>query len=110
MHPIWSGTEVVGKLYTLSWLVWKVQADDEAALEDIDAKDGAARGVDMSRHFSYYAFEGKTGVLRWKHEVRSASHISAQPCRERTVRICIVRSRSTALSSAENAFLPEVTC
>ena len=46
------------------------QVNGEAALEDIDAKDGAARGVDTSRHFSYYAFEGKTGVQRWKHEVR----------------------------------------
>ena len=46
------------------------QAGGDATLDDIDAKDGAARGVDTSRHFSYYAFEGKTGVLRWKHEVR----------------------------------------
>ena len=60
-------------------LGWNVQADNEAALEDIDAKDGAARGVDMSRHFSYYAFEGKTGVLRWKHEVRRASPYSHSP-------------------------------
>jgi hypothetical protein len=50
------------------------QASGEAGLEDIDAKDGSARGVDTSRHFSYYAFEGKTGVLRWKHEVRPYKH------------------------------------
>ena len=25
--------------------------------------------VDLSRHFSYYAFEGQNGILRWKHEV-----------------------------------------
>ena len=25
--------------------------------------------VDLSRHFSYYAFEGRSGALRWKHEV-----------------------------------------
>ena len=25
--------------------------------------------VDLSRHFSYYAFEGQSGALRWKHEV-----------------------------------------
>lgn len=30
-----------------------------------DAKDG----VDVSRHFSYYAWEGGAGSLRWKHEV-----------------------------------------
>ena len=46
-----------------------MQAREGVALEDIDAKDGSAHGVDTSRHFSYYAFEGKTGVLRWKHEV-----------------------------------------
>ena len=31
-----------------------------------DAKDGE----DVSRHFSYYAWEGGAGSLRWKHEVR----------------------------------------
>ena len=25
--------------------------------------------VDLSRHFSYYAFEGQSGIPRWKHEV-----------------------------------------
>ena len=25
--------------------------------------------VDLSRHFSYYAFEGQSGISRWKHEV-----------------------------------------
>ena len=59
--------------------MWNVQADKGLALEDIDAKDGAARGVDTSRHFSYYAFEGKTGVLRWKHEVIRARDSSAPP-------------------------------
>jgi len=28
-------------------------------------------GLDLSRHFSYYAFEGQSGTLRWKHEVRT---------------------------------------
>ncbi len=27
------------------------------------------RGVDLTMHFSYFAFEGATGLLRWKHEV-----------------------------------------
>lgn len=26
------------------------------------------QGVDVSRHFSYYAFDGGSGALRWKHE------------------------------------------
>ena len=26
-------------------------------------------GVDISKHFSYYALEGGTGQSRWKHEV-----------------------------------------
>ena len=30
---------------------------------------GAGKGrLDRSRHFNYYAFEGKTGARRWKHE------------------------------------------
>jgi len=90
----WTGWKA---LHEASWLVWSAQADNGDALEDIDARDGAARGVDMSRHFSYYAFEGKTGVLRWKHEVRRASHVSAQPCRERPIRVCLASCRSTAL-------------
>lgn len=27
-------------------------------------------GVDLSRHFSYYAYEGGSGQWRWNHEVR----------------------------------------
>ena len=27
-------------------------------------------GVDISKHFSYYAMDGGTGESRWKHEVR----------------------------------------
>lgn len=27
-------------------------------------------GVDVSKHFSYYAMDGGTGESRWKHEVR----------------------------------------
>jgi hypothetical protein len=29
--------------------------------------------VDLSRHFSYYAFEGQNGILRWKHEVNTGA-------------------------------------
>lgn len=35
-------------------------------LEDLEL---AADGIDISRHFSYYAWEGGSGELRWKHEV-----------------------------------------
>ena len=27
-------------------------------------------GIDLSRHFSYYAYEGGSGQWRWNHEVR----------------------------------------
>ena len=30
--------------------------------------------VDLSRHFSYYAFEGQSGIPRWKHEVYLYAH------------------------------------
>ncbi len=30
---------------------------------------GFLHGVDLSRHFSYYAFEGGSGGHRWTHEV-----------------------------------------
>lgn len=36
-------------------------------LQDLEL---GADGVDISRHFSYYAWEGASGELRWKHEVR----------------------------------------
>lgn len=32
-------------------------------------------GVDISKHFSYYALEGGTGQARWKHEVCHALQI-----------------------------------
>ena len=35
--------------------------------------------VDLSRHFSYYAFEGQSGTPRWKHEVWPIS-VSAPIC------------------------------
>lgn len=47
----------------------KLLFGDEFQEGDIDAAQTESRGVDTSRHFSYYAFEGKTGALRWKHEV-----------------------------------------
>lgn len=47
----------------------KLLFGDEFLAGDIDASQNKSRGVDTSRHFSYYAFEGKTGALRWKHEV-----------------------------------------
>jgi hypothetical protein len=31
------------------------------------------KGVDTTRHFSYYAFAGGDGTLRWKHEVSRTS-------------------------------------
>eukprot|EP00898_Chlorokybus_atmophyticus_P005991 jgi/Chlat1/6393/Chrsp44S05841 len=37
-------------------------ADDKAPLEDIKLAEG------KERHFSYYAFAGGTGELRWRHE------------------------------------------
>ncbi|BDA41145.1 hypothetical protein COCOBI_01-8000 [Coccomyxa sp. Obi] len=36
-------------------------------LQDID-RGRKHQGVDVSRHFSYYAFDGGSGALRWKHE------------------------------------------
>ncbi len=30
--------------------------------------------ADVSRRFSYYALEGATGAVRWRHDVRAASH------------------------------------
>ena len=80
---------------------------DNGALEDIDAKDGAARGVDTSRHFSYYAFEGKTGVLRWKHEVSGARHVCARPvgsatqgCHDWFVAVCTALLETVPRSDA----------
>ena len=35
-------------------------------------------GVDISKHFSYYAMDGGTGESRWKHEVRIV--IISQSC------------------------------
>ena len=58
--------------------------DEEIAIEDksrerqrskhlkrLEDLDNAADGVDVSRHFSYYAWEGGAGEIRWKHEVCS---------------------------------------
>lgn len=36
-------------------------------LQDLD-RNTESKGVDISRHFSMYAFEGATGGLRWQHE------------------------------------------
>ena len=35
-------------------------------LQEVDAADPDA-GVDTSRHFNYFAFEGARGVQRWHH-------------------------------------------
>eukprot|EP00803_Ostreobium_quekettii_P002515 evm.model.scf_113.4 EVM.evm.TU.scf_113.4 scf_113:72029-79810(+) len=37
-------------------------------LDDIDDAEGDTAGVDLSRHFSYHAYEASKGRLRWKHE------------------------------------------
>lgn len=39
-----------------------------AGLGDHDVQGVASGGADVSRHFSYYAFEGASGVPRWHHE------------------------------------------
>eukprot|EP00884_Botryococcus_braunii_P007301 jgi/Botrbrau1/16572/Bobra.0068s0003.2 len=40
-----------------------------AHLADIDQSVHAGeKGIDITRHFSYYAFSGSDGALRWKHE------------------------------------------
>ncbi len=41
-----------------------------AKLAGFEELDDAKGGIDVSRHFSYYAWEGGAGSLRWKHEVR----------------------------------------
>ncbi|EIE27009.1 hypothetical protein COCSUDRAFT_83568 [Coccomyxa subellipsoidea C-169] len=46
---------------------------DEGESDLIDTRPclgmgGKHQGVDISRHFSYYAFDGGFGALRWKHE------------------------------------------
>ena len=35
--------------------------------------------MDVSRHFSYYAWEGGAGSLRWKHEVRQNPKVLNPP-------------------------------
>ena len=42
------------------------------------------KGVDISRHFSMYAFDGGTGNLRWKHEGEDF-HKDAAELQDRTV-------------------------
>ena len=36
-------------------------------LDDLDASDGALRGLGAARHFSYYAAEAASGEERWHH-------------------------------------------
>jgi hypothetical protein len=42
-------------------------------------REGGVKGVDTSRHFSYYAFDGGSGALRWKHEVGVACFGTSPP-------------------------------
>ncbi|KAK9916603.1 hypothetical protein WJX75_004756 [Coccomyxa subellipsoidea] len=42
-------------------------AKEGEALQDMD-RGSKHQGVDVSRHFSYYAFDGGSGAPRWKHE------------------------------------------
>lgn len=41
------------------------QDGDESGSEDVNDNPGS---LEEENHFSYYAFEGHTGALRWKHE------------------------------------------
>lgn len=34
-----------------------------------EGRGSASSGHSTDHHFSFYAFEGRTGELRWKHEV-----------------------------------------
>lgn len=36
--------------------------------EDLEDVEGGST-TDLSRHFSYHAWEGRKGEFRWKHEV-----------------------------------------
>ncbi len=47
-------------------------------------RETATKGVDISRHFSMYAFDGGTGHLRWKHEGEDF-HKDAAELQDRTV-------------------------
>ena len=38
------------------------------SLEDVVDGEGGASGVDLTRHFSYHAYEAGRGTPRWKHE------------------------------------------
>jgi hypothetical protein len=58
------------------------QADRQARRTGAGLKQPAAdssrppttqRSKREGRHFSYFAFEGATGALRWKHEARAAA-------------------------------------
>ncbi len=47
-------------------------SEDKEDLEEIVSP------VDTSRHFSYFAFEGRTGVKRWGHESRDFHRDAAE--------------------------------
>lgn len=41
---------------------------DAEEVEGAEAELRSKRGLDRSQHFNYYAFEGRTGARRWRHE------------------------------------------
>jgi hypothetical protein len=51
--------------------------DEELSLFDDDDREVLRGDVDLSRHFSYYAYEGGNGHQRWTHEVRAMQHTCA---------------------------------
>lgn len=55
----------------------------EDELQDLN-RETETKGVDISRHFSMYAFDGGTGNLRWKHEGEDF-HKDAAELQDRTV-------------------------
>ncbi|DBA75927.1 TPA: hypothetical protein ACH3X2_008986 [Trebouxia sp. C0005] len=65
----------------LARLLHSGKKEDE--LQDLD-RETDTKGVDISRHFSMYAFDGGTGNLRWKHEGEDF-HKDAAELQDRTV-------------------------
>lgn len=55
----------------LEALAHSTSAGKDAVLENLSDTAGATAGVDTSRHFSYYCFEGAKGIERWRHDSKS---------------------------------------
>ena len=77
---------------------------------DGDDLDEVVGEVDSSRHFSYFAFEGRTGTKRWGHESqdfhRDAAELAevTQQLPQRGKRLLQTRRSSSAVTGRRGLF------